>query len=391
MRRCWTKGVVAVAIGLLACSPEKYLDTPQKPDRTVSMGLQTSSVSVAQGGETSVVATITRVDGGPTPSVSVENVPSGVTVLLANTTPVGGVFTSTLTVRVSPEAKLGQYPIAIRAHADGVVDAVLTLTVTVLEAPKLALTLSRPTVTVARGGVTPTTLAIGRTTVSAPVTLALEGVAGLSADFATNPVTGDTVGIVVRAGAQVAAGTYQVAIKASVPGLPDHRVTLTVTVISDRLQLIGPPSVGIPQSQSATANVIVNQTDLAGAIALSLDNAPAGITAAFAAASNGVAPVTLAVAPAVAPGAYTVTVRGRANDGTTATTDIAGNVLRAGISLPVGPESLVVFQGTISATALSVARTLVTGAVAMSAENVPANVIVTSEPSVVSGSTATIR
>jgi hypothetical protein len=137
--------------------------------------LQTSSSSAAQGAETSVVATITRVDGGPTPSVTVENVPSGVTASLVNTDPVAGVFRSTLTLRVSSDAKVGQYSVAIRAHAEGVVDAVLTVALTVLDAPKLALTLTRPTVTVTRGGLTPTTLAIGRTTVSAPVTLALEG------------------------------------------------------------------------------------------------------------------------------------------------------------------------------------------------------------------------
>src|SRR5205814_393220 len=138
-----------------ACSPEKYLDTPQKPDRTVSMSLQTSSVAVGQGTEATVVATITRVDGGPTPVITVENVPSGVTATLANTDPVGGTFKSTLTLRVASDAKLGQYSIAIRAHADRVVDAVLTVALTILEAPKLALTLTRPTVTVARGGLTP--------------------------------------------------------------------------------------------------------------------------------------------------------------------------------------------------------------------------------------------
>lgn len=381
--------VVAAAV---SCSPEKYLpDTPQKPDRTVSMSLQTSSVSAAQGGETSVVATITRVDGGPTPSVTVENVPSGVTASLVNTDPVAGVFRSTLTLRVSSDAKVGQYSIAIRAHADGVVDAVLTLALTVLDAPKLALTLSRPTVIVARGGLTPTTLAIGRTTVSAPVTLALEGAAGLSADFATNPVTGDTVGIVVRAGAQVVAGTYEAAIKASVPGLPDQRVTLTVTVIPDRLQLIGPPTVGVAQGQSATANIIVNQTDLTGAIALSLENAPAGMTATFAAASNGVAPMTLAVAPAVGAGVYTVTVRGRATDGTTATADVVVNVARASVVLSVNPESLIVFQGTSSTTALTLTRTLFSGDVSIAAENVPANVTVAAEPPTVAGTATTIR
>jgi len=140
MRR-WS-WIIAVAAAV-SCSPEKYLpDTPQKPDRTVSMSLQTSSVSAAQGGETSVVATVTRVDGGPTPSVMVENVPSGVTASLVNTDPVAGVFRSTLTLRVSSDAKVGQYSIAMRAHADGVVDAVLTVALTILEAPKLALTLS---------------------------------------------------------------------------------------------------------------------------------------------------------------------------------------------------------------------------------------------------------
>ncbi len=388
MRRWrWIAGVVA----LVACSPEKYLDTPQKPDRTVSMSLQTSSVAVGQGTEASVVATITRVDGGPTPVITVENVPSGVTATLANTDPVGGTFKSTLTLRVASDAKLGQYSIAIRAHADRVVDAVLTVALTILEAPKLALTLTRPTVTVARGGLTPTTLAIGRTTVSAPVTLALEGAAGLSADFATNPVTGDTVGIVVRAGAQVGAATYQAAIKASVPGLPDQRVTLTVTVIPDRLQLIGSASLIVAQGQNTTGNVIVNQTDIVGPIALSLDNPPSGISAAFQAPSNGVAPMIISAAPSVAPGAYALTVRGKGNDGTSATTDVVVNVARASVALTVKPETLVVFQGTSSTTTLSIARTLFTGDIAVTVENIPPNVTVSSEPATVAGNSATVR
>jgi len=379
------------AVVLMSCSPEKYLDTPEKPARTISMSLQTSAVNVAQGADVSVVATINRVDNGPQPTVTVEGVPAGVSASIANTDPVSGVFKSTLTLHASSGATVGQYSLLMRAHADRVVDAVLTVVLTVLEAPKLALTLSRPTVTVARGGLTPTTLSIGRTTVSAPVTLALEGVAGLSADFATNPVTGDTVGVVVRAGAQVAAGTYQAAIKASVPGLPDQRVTLTVTVIPDHLQLIATPSVGIAQGQSGAASVIVNQTDLVGSIALSLDNPPAGISATFQAASNGVVPMTIAVAPSMAPGAYQATLRGRADDGTTATTDIIVNVARASVTLSVNAESLVVFQGTSSTTTISLARTLFTGDVAITAENVPANVIVTGEPAIVAGNATTIR
>jgi hypothetical protein len=388
MRR-W--GWIAFGAVLVSCSPEKYLDTPEKPARTVSMSLQSSTASVAQGGETSVVATVTRVGGGPTPVVTVEDVPSGVAASLVNTDPVDGVFKSTLTLRAASDAKVGQYTIAVRAHADGVVDAVLTIALTVLDAPKLALTLSRPTVTVARGGATPTSLAIGRTTVSAPVTLALEGAAGLTAEFATNPVTGDTVGIVVRAGSQLGAGTYQAVIKASVPGLPDQSVSLTVTVIPDRLQLIGSSPTAVAQGQSATSNVIVNQTDLVGAIALSLDNPIAGISATFPTPSNGVVAMVLAVAPSVAPGAYTVTVRGRANDGTTATTDVVVNVTRASVALAVQPDTVIVFQGTSSTTALSLARTQFAGGVAISAENVPANVTVAAEPANVAGNSTTVR
>lgn len=389
MRRWrWMVGAVV----LISCSPEKYLDTPEKPARTISMGLQTSAVNVAQGADASVVATITRVDNGPQPAVTVEGVPAGVTASITNTDPVGGVFKSTLTLHASADAKVGQYSLLVRAHApDNVVDAALTVVMTVLEAPKLALTLSQPTVTVARGGLTPTSLAIGRTTVSAPVTLALEGVAGLSADFATNPVTGDTVGIVVRAAAQVGAGTYQAAIRASVPGLPDQRVTLTITVIPDRLQLIGPPTVAIAQAQNATANVIVNQTDLVGPISLSLDNPPPGLSATFQPASNGLVPMTIAAAASVAPGAYTLMVRGRANDGTTATADLVVTVSRASVALSVKPESLIVFQGTSSTTSLSLARTLFPGDVAISAENVPSNVTVTGEPAIVAGNATTIR
>ena len=141
---------MVVVVAAMSCSPEKYLDTPEKPARTISMSLQTSTASVAQGGETSVLATVTRVGGGPTPTLTVENVPAGVNASLVNTDPVDGVFKSTLTLKASSDAKVGQYTILLRAHSDGVVDAVLTIALAVLDAPKLALTLTRPTVTVAR-------------------------------------------------------------------------------------------------------------------------------------------------------------------------------------------------------------------------------------------------
>jgi hypothetical protein len=168
-------------------------------------------------------------------------------------------------------------------------------------------------------------------------------------------------------------------------------VTLTVTVIPDRLQLIGPPTVGSRTRPERDRQRHCQSNDLVGAIALSLENAPSGIAATFGAASNGVAPMTLAVAPAVAAGVYTVTVRGKATDGTTATTDLVVNVVRASVVLSVNPESLIVFQGTSSTTALSLTRTLFTGDVAITAENVPANVTIAAEPPTVVGNSTTIR
>ena len=181
-------------------SIDKFLEGNQPADARLRVALQSSAVSVEQGSEAIVPVTVTRVGeySGPV-AISVEGVPFGVTAEVGSASTIGAETSAPLTIRVSATAAPGSYTMLVRSHADPIpVDGSAALALTVTQPPAYALSLSLPGLTIARGGVAPVTVQLSRINYSAPVTLSLTGIPGITASFGTNPVPGSPAPIPLK-------------------------------------------------------------------------------------------------------------------------------------------------------------------------------------------------
>ena len=102
----------------------------------IVLGLNPTSATVMQGGNTSTTGTVTR-SGSFTGSVtlSVTGVPSGVTTAVSNVQTTGAVTTAMVTVTVGPAAVAGTYPLLVHATGIDVTEATASFSLTVTAAP----------------------------------------------------------------------------------------------------------------------------------------------------------------------------------------------------------------------------------------------------------------
>ena len=137
-------------------------------DPGATLALNPTGASVAQGGNTTTTATLTR-SGDFTGSVtlSVTGAPSGVTATVSNIQTTGAVTTATVTVTVGLAVPAGSYELVVTATQSGVPTHQRTFTLTVTGLP-----------------------------------------AGVTAAFAPNPATGNSSVLTLTVGAAVPAQVY---------------------------------------------------------------------------------------------------------------------------------------------------------------------------------------
>jgi hypothetical protein len=116
----------AVAVG---CKDDGVTDPG-----AIALALNPTGGSVAQGGNTTATATLTR-SGNFTGSVtlSVTGAPAGVTAAVSNIQTTGAVTTATVTVGAAVAA--GTYPLVVHGTGTGVTEASANFTLTVTAAP----------------------------------------------------------------------------------------------------------------------------------------------------------------------------------------------------------------------------------------------------------------
>jgi hypothetical protein len=130
--RTFPVGVVLSA--LVACSDSSEPTEPIVAG--ISVAIAPANVSVARGGNTTVVVTVSRVAGFSNAIISpsqFEGLPTGVTPNQESVTvspPPGGV-SETFRVEVSAAAPVGTHTITIRAFGHGVPDTTATLKLTI--------------------------------------------------------------------------------------------------------------------------------------------------------------------------------------------------------------------------------------------------------------------
>lgn len=205
----------------------------------------------------------------------------------------------------------------------------------------LTLALSNPAAALSSGGSTTIPVSITRGgSFSGSVTLAASGLpSGVSATFA--PATLDpattTSTLTLSAVASAAPGVATVTVTATGGGVSTQSASVQLTVTQPSIALqVTPAALNISAGQTGQATISIGRsTGFIGAVSLSLDAPPAGITASFnASPTTGNSSVaTLSVASTVAPGVYPLTVKGTAVGAQDRTVTLSLTVVA---SLPIG-------------------------------------------------------
>ena len=269
--------------------------------------------------------------------------------------------------------------------------------------PAIEIALSANTLTLTQGtsGTVNVTLtrAIGFT---GPVTLAVEGLpAGVTAVAAPTPIpSGSTTSVItVTAAATATPGTANLTVRASGTGVTDKTgtIALTVNVAPSYTLSVGSATVTVAQGASTTQNITLTRTGgFTGAVALTAEGLPAGVTASFnpQSVTANASVLTLTAAAGATTGNPTITVRGTATGQTdkTATFQLTVNAAPAGgYSMAIAPTAVNVQQGGNNTATITLTRTGgFTGAVALAATGLPNGVTASFNPQSVTDNTSTL-
>ncbi len=202
--------------------------------------VSTSPVAVAPGATATTNVQLTR-SAGFTGAIVVttSGAPSGLTV----TAPSGAVAgaTAALSVQAASTLAPGSYDVTVRGSSSGLQDQTSTLTVTVSSSGTtpttpstgaFALGLAPSALTLAPGASGTATLAVTRSGgFSGAVTVSASGTpTGMTVGASPNPVTGGSATVSVTVGAEMAPGSYTIALAATGGGVAPQSVPLTIQV-----------------------------------------------------------------------------------------------------------------------------------------------------------------
>lgn len=230
------------------------------------------------------------------------------------------------------------------------------------------------------------------------VTASVSGLpSGVSVSVSPNQLTGSTTSAVVSVdvGASVTPGTYTATVTASATGVgaATASYTLVVEAVPDYSLSLSPTALTVQAATSGTATVSVARTNFTGAVALSLDAPPSGITGTFAPASptGTSSTLTVAVDGAVTPGDYVLTIKGSATGPGARTTTLTLTVTAPGdYTLSVDPDPKAIPIGQSGDVTVNIARTNFTGAVTLALVSPPTGVTGVFNPAAPTGNSSTL-
>jgi uncharacterized membrane protein len=241
------------------------------------------------------------------------------------------------------------------------------------------------------------------------VTLTVEGVpAGVVAGFTgggaqkTIPVqanVGHHTGLLLAVGPSAAPGNYPLTVRARSQGMDDRTATVTLTVIHAPPTLaltLTPAARSVAPGQSTTVTAtIMRGGNFAGAVDLTAEGVPSGVTVSFNPASipagatvrdtlgigRATSTVTVAAAASTTPGQYAIVVRAKGQGVSDQLATLALTVASPGISLSVSPATAAVEPGGRAPVEVRVTRTgEFTGTVTLALEDAPPGVTGTFSP-----------
>lgn len=357
-RHLTTTGLLAV---LAACGGGGGATNPPTVTPAITLSASSTSATIVRGTSTTTTLTLTRSGGfsGPVVLSATDRTLNGLTVTFSPAVIPAGSTTSTATIAASSGAVVANaLPIDLTASGGGVASQSVTFAVSVPQ-PAIVLSLGSSAVTGVPGTVL--TVPITVTRVNGAEGLVSVSVGGFPSGVSPSvslptvsagPLTGS---LTIDLSTIAPLGTHTLIVLARTSGLPLQTTTLQLTITpSPTLNIAlsaSPSAVTMRAGQSGTSTLtLARGGSYSGDVTLSLDDPPAGITAAFAPAGlNADTPSSDIVSPAVVPGLYNLVVRAVGSGVAPATTTIALTVgARSSIGLTtIANQSLA--QGASSA------------------------------------------
>ncbi|HEY4320755.1 MAG TPA: hypothetical protein VGM77_06185 [Gemmatimonadales bacterium] len=315
---------------------------------SISMALSSNSATVAAGGTTSTIATVTR-SGAFTGSiaVSVENAPAGVLASVASTGSVATV-TANISIGVSGATPPGIYPLTVRGKGAGVSDAVGTFTLTVTPQSTSAITLTAqpsgpilfPSSSVA------VVIQVSRTDYAGSVALSAEGLpAGVTASFAQPTTTGTVDTLMLTASSTAAFGVTNVVVRGKGTGVSDAVAQLGLSIQSstpapDFTISAVPTGITVALGGGAGSTTLMTSRigGFGGVISYSFSGQPAGTSLTFPPNPTDANVITIRTLtngiPPAAAGSYTLIVSASSPGLITKTLQIPVTITATGLVRP---------------------------------------------------------
>jgi subtilase family serine protease len=354
---------------------------------TFQLAAASPTASVTPGFTTTASYTV-KGNNGFTSAVafSVTGLPTGVTATFAPTS-VSGSGSTTMTLSATTSATPGTYAITVKGTS-GSTSQTASLSLTVVNAPSLTLTLGQSYIDIAAGSSGAAILTTTRNaTFSSAVSLSAAGApAGMTVAF--SPISIATPGagsstITVKVGATVASAAYLLTISATGGGVTKAAsLAIDVQPAPSFTLSLSPTSISV--APGASANIVATTLRIStfnSAVSLSVAGLPAGVTASTAtivAPGSGAAILQLTAGTTATGGSYTLTVTGTGG-GVTKTASLALSVPNLTVK-PAATAATLKLGGT---TTVQVQTTVVGGfssAVAFSVTGLPTGVTASFTP-----------
>jgi hypothetical protein len=185
--------------------------------------------------------------------------------------------------------------------------------------PDYSLSLAPGTLTVEQTASGSLTITITPTNFSGDVSFSLANApAGVAGVFAPVSAAGTSATLTLSVGATVVAGGYTLTVMGNgAPGARSAQLTLTVIATGDFSLAVAPESLTVLQGGSGSAAVTITRTGFAGAVTLSLSNAPLGVTGSFSPpVPTGVSSALVVNVGTTPPATYQMSVAGTSSVGT---------------------------------------------------------------------------
>jgi hypothetical protein len=271
--------------------------------------------------------------------------------------------------------------------------------------PAIAISLSSATLSVTQGTTQTVNLSLTRSGgFTGDVSIAVEGLPTGVVSTVAPPSLGASVSsavITIGAGGAANPGTINATVRATGTGVTAVTAPLAITVVAAPVQsyTLAVVNANVTATQGGTATQTVNITrtgGFAGAVTLTAEGLPNGVTAAFNPPNptTNTSTLTLTAAANATTGNATVTVKGTATGQAdkTATFQLTVNAAAAGgFTLAMNPATLTLTQGTNGTSTVNITRTGgFAGSVNLTASGLPNGVTAAFNPTDATGNTSTL-